>query len=240
MHRSSGASQAGSRVAWPLLLAAGATCAVAAGSLGVRAIAGQVATVSPAAGPEAVADALAVAVAALGAAVATWYAATAAAVGACMAARTAGAHWRRLESLVLRSGAPLLRGALAGSAGLALSAALAGTAAAGAGVAPGLPDELGWAPGTAAAPQQGSGATDAPTKPAEEAPAHGTHVVRPGESLWSIARDALLERALEPSDRAVAAHWPRWYQANRSAVGPDPNLIHPGQHLVAPNEGDQP
>jgi nucleoid-associated protein YgaU len=57
------------------------------------------------------------------------------------------------------------------------------------------------------------------------------HVVRRGESLWSIARDHLGPRA---RDGQVARAWPRWYAANRGVIGPDPSLIVPGQHLQVP------
>lgn len=56
-------------------------------------------------------------------------------------------------------------------------------------------------------------------------------VVRPGDSLWSLAA-----RRLGPGApaTAIAAEWPRLYAANRTAIGPDPNLIHPGQRLSPP------
>lgn len=57
-------------------------------------------------------------------------------------------------------------------------------------------------------------------------------VVTAGDSLWSIARAHLPD----PSDADVATHWPRWYAANRTVIGPDPDLIHPGQILLAPTE----
>jgi nucleoid-associated protein YgaU len=58
-------------------------------------------------------------------------------------------------------------------------------------------------------------------------------VVRGGDTLWGIA-----ERALGPTAAAadVAAAWPRWWAANRDVIGPDPDLIHPGQRLVAPSD----
>lgn len=57
-------------------------------------------------------------------------------------------------------------------------------------------------------------------------------VVRRGDSLWR-----LVSRHLGPSASAaeIAAEWPRWYAANRSTVGPDPDLIRPGQLLRVPN-----
>jgi nucleoid-associated protein YgaU len=56
-------------------------------------------------------------------------------------------------------------------------------------------------------------------------------LVRPGDSLWSVAARALGRAATTP---AIAAAWPAWWAANRRVVGPDPDLIHPGQRLVPP------
>lgn len=61
-------------------------------------------------------------------------------------------------------------------------------------------------------------------------PATATHVVQRGESLWSI----VLQRSPDASDAAIAAAVIRWHRANRGVVGPDPDLIQPGQHLVPP------
>lgn len=55
--------------------------------------------------------------------------------------------------------------------------------------------------------------------------------VRPGDSLWRIARTHMPGR---PTDRAVSREWHRWYAANRPVIGPDPDLIVPGQHLRPP------
>jgi nucleoid-associated protein YgaU len=58
-------------------------------------------------------------------------------------------------------------------------------------------------------------------------------VVDPGDSLWSITATALGDDA---DVAEVAAAWPRWWAANRDVIGPDPNLIHPGQRLRRPAE----
>ncbi|HEX6447476.1 MAG TPA: LysM domain-containing protein [Streptosporangiales bacterium] len=55
--------------------------------------------------------------------------------------------------------------------------------------------------------------------------------VRPGDSLWCIARTHMSGR---PSDAAITREWHRWYAANRSVVGSDPDLIVPGQRLRPP------
>jgi nucleoid-associated protein YgaU len=56
--------------------------------------------------------------------------------------------------------------------------------------------------------------------------------VRPGDSLWLITAHRL-GPAADPT--TIAATWPRWYAANRAVIGPDPNLILPGQELTSPD-----
>jgi hypothetical protein len=56
-------------------------------------------------------------------------------------------------------------------------------------------------------------------------------VVRRGDTLWDIAARAL---GPDASVADIAASWPGWYAANRSAIGPDPDLILPGQRLRPP------
>lgn len=82
------------------------------------------------------------------------------------------------------------------------------------------------APIVAAAP----GVEVSPTHSAPQGPAYAEVVVRPGDSLWSIAAAGLVH----PSDTQVSAAWPSWWAANRDVIGPDPSLIHPGQRLHPP------
>lgn len=72
---------------------------------------------------------------------------------------------------------------------------------------------------------------DRPTVPPPAAHTAGTVTVRVGDTLWAIAA-----RHLGPQATAaeVAAAWPLWHAANRSVIGPDPSLLHPGQRLVVP------
>ncbi|MGB3764400.1 MAG: hypothetical protein WA966_14390 [Ornithinimicrobium sp.] len=56
-------------------------------------------------------------------------------------------------------------------------------------------------------------------------------VVQRGDTLWAIASADLAPGA---SDAQIAAHWPRWYEANRLTIGPDPDLLLPGQILHPP------
>ncbi|MFD5276781.1 LysM peptidoglycan-binding domain-containing protein [Pseudarthrobacter sp. NPDC058362] len=53
-----------------------------------------------------------------------------------------------------------------------------------------------------------------------------------GDTLWDIAKRDLGPGA---SDVDVALHWPRWYQANRSLIGLNPDVLMPGQVLQAPS-----
>jgi nucleoid-associated protein YgaU len=56
-------------------------------------------------------------------------------------------------------------------------------------------------------------------------------VVRRGDTLWDLVRHHL---GPDATDAEVAAEWPRWYEANRAVIGPDPGLLLPGQVLRAP------
>jgi len=76
----------------------------------------------------------------------------------------------------------------------------------------------------------------APVPPVSVAPSLDWHpqvavVVQAGDSLWSVAADHLPAGA---SNAQIAQSWPTWWSANRAAVGPDPDLIHPGLPLVQP------
>lgn len=57
-------------------------------------------------------------------------------------------------------------------------------------------------------------------------------VVRPGDTLWSIARAELGPTC---SDQAIATRWPDWYGANAAVIGPDPDHLEPGQVLQQPS-----
>ena len=62
-------------------------------------------------------------------------------------------------------------------------------------------------------------------------PVATTAVVRPGDSLWSIATGLLPAGA---SDREVTAAWHRLHRTNLARIGADPDLILPGTRLVVP------
>lgn len=56
--------------------------------------------------------------------------------------------------------------------------------------------------------------------------------VRPGDSLWAIAARQLGPTA-DVAD--VASYWRRIHDLNAAAIGPDPDLILPGQQLRLPH-----
>jgi LysM domain len=57
-------------------------------------------------------------------------------------------------------------------------------------------------------------------------------VVHRGDTLWHIAARHL---GPEASAAEIATEWPRWWSANRSVIGDDPDLILPGQRLRPPS-----
>jgi nucleoid-associated protein YgaU len=60
-------------------------------------------------------------------------------------------------------------------------------------------------------------------------------VVAPGDSLWGIA-----ERVLGTSDASrIARYWPKIHRANRDVIGPNPNILRPGEVLQLPAEGER-
>ncbi len=82
----------------------------------------------------------------------------------------------------------------------------------------------------------------APSSPVLPPPAHGgpsgsddppdgVVLVRPGDSLWAIAGVRLGSGA---TPAQIAAAVSAWYQVNLAVIGPDPDLIHPGQRLAVP------
>lgn len=85
------------------------------------------------------------------------------------------------------------------------------------------------APPASPAPAPAPARADA--RPVQPAQVPGVHVVRAGESLWSIAASS----APEGSD--LDARWRAIWAANRDVVGDDPDLILPGQRLRLPPTG---
>ncbi len=91
------------------------------------------------------------------------------------------------------------------------------------------PDPAG-PPAAGAGPAADAGLTPEPVR---EADPGDQVVVQRGDTLWAIA-----ERHLGPGATAgeIAAEWPRWYAANRSVIGDDPDLILPGTILRQPHD----
>jgi nucleoid-associated protein YgaU len=54
--------------------------------------------------------------------------------------------------------------------------------------------------------------------------------VQPGDSLWSVASDALDSR----SSALIAQYWPVIYSDNADVIGNDPDLVVPKQVLRLP------
>lgn len=141
-----------------------------------------------------------------------------------------------------------------GLAGLSLTAGLTATApSAGTPAGPEqgvatmhlLEGEAGRGSGTATmslADDRPEAPAPAPAEPAAPAalPQADEVIVAPGDSLWSIAEEALLDaRGTDrpPSDAEVARYWRRVIEANRLAlVDPsNPDLIYPGQVIALPS-----
>jgi nucleoid-associated protein YgaU len=129
-----------------------------------------------------------------------------------------GASWRRLVLLAcgttLAAGLAVPASADPGLSGLPLPDRATGSAAPPAAAAPATPVAL-MPPAS-------------PTDPA---------TVRPGDSLWDLAAAQL---GPDASPAEVDRQWRRLYDLNRPVVGPDPDLIHPGQQLRLPAPPEEP
>jgi hypothetical protein len=137
-----------------------------------------------------------------------------------------GALARGLARLVLPASVRTASG-LALGIGLVVAApaALAAPAAVPSAVA--VPDWPAGEPGPA---------TPAPPDwpPGAATPTPTGHVVAPGDCLWRIVEQRLAASGNPPTDAAVAHGVDRWWSANADVIGPDPDLIRPGQVLLPP------
>jgi LysM repeat protein len=102
----------------------------------------------------------------------------------------------------------------------------ASSPAAGASADPASADPAATAPGSSSSPAAAPAAAPETSGPA-------TVAVAPGDTLWAIAARHLPAGA---TDAQIAAAWPTWYATNAAVVGPDPDLILPGQVLTVPAE----
>lgn len=74
---------------------------------------------------------------------------------------------------------------------------------------------------------------DWPTEP--EAPSDtAAHAVVRGDCLWDIAAHRLRAAGATPTDAEIAVAVEAWWSANTAVIGPDPDLIFPGQVLQVP------
>jgi nucleoid-associated protein YgaU len=175
------------------------------------------------------------------------------AVGLTLTAATAlpgvlGGTARLLQHVVLPAGARR-SAALALGIGLGVAAPLLGTAAG----LPVLPSASAASP-VSAVPDWPAGSPASPAAvPDWPAPAPTTqtpavvpdwpagpdvseaHVVVRGDCLWHIAAGRLLDQLGRlPSDGEVATEVSAWWTANADVIGPDPDLLLPGQVLHPP------
>jgi len=61
-----------------------------------------------------------------------------------------------------------------------------------------------------------------------------TYTVVAGDTLWGIARGILERTGQLPEGADITSAWKLIYDTNTDVVGPDPNLILPGQVLTIP------
>jgi hypothetical protein len=136
----------------------------------------------------------------------------------------AGALGRALTRRLLPRGA---QRAAALALGVGLNATLmTGTALAGPAPPAPVPD---WPAASTSAPAP-------PPVPDWPAPrTAGVHRVRPGECLWDIADERLRAgTGRDPTNAEIAAAVHAWWRTNASVIGPDPDLLLPGQVLHPP------
>lgn len=150
---------------------------------------------------------------------------------------------RRLAALLLGvglAGTPVWSALPAHATGVAPTAgAAAGTEQSGATPPPLLLDRpaddlAGWTPDRPAAPARVR--RNPPVGLVTSVPHAGTAVreevvVRRGDTLWDLAARHL---GRDAGAAEIAREWPRWHAANRDLIGPDPDLIRPGQRLRPP------
>jgi hypothetical protein len=66
------------------------------------------------------------------------------------------------------------------------------------------------------------------------------HVVAPGDCLWHLAEAGLqADQPRPPTDGEIAAAVNAWWTANADVIGPDPDLLLPGQVLQPPTPTEE-
>lgn len=89
---------------------------------------------------------------------------------------------------------------------------------------------------TGPAPASGTGPSPATGIDAAKPDSPGAVTVQPGESLWRIAARTM---GPDATDNQIDNAWRAWYFVNREVIGDDPDIILPGQSLVAPTATEQ-
>ncbi|MPQ99813.1 hypothetical protein GB931_18195 [Modestobacter sp. I12A-02628] len=132
-----------------------------------------------------------------------------------------------LLGLTLTATGPLVATVVAAPAAVASTLAPEATGSTGPAGAV-VPDWPSQAPATAAPPVE-EAAPDWPQVPT------GAHVVLRGDCLWDVAEHWLTQRdGTPPTDGQVAEAVQRWWAANAAVIGPDPDVLLPGQVLTPP------
>lgn len=168
-----------------------------------------------------------------------------AATATALIARLPGVIGRTADAVSRRITPALVRRAIGGSAalGIVVGPALAPTAALAAGCAPLPPlDRTATAcspattapiPRASSARHSAAGATPADRPPPAAGPL--TRTIVAGDTLWALAATELGAAGIPATPARIAARWPAWWQANRTVIGDDPDLIHVGAVLSVPH-----
>ena len=61
-----------------------------------------------------------------------------------------------------------------------------------------------------------------------------TFRIAPGDTLWHVTKTGLAQTGRSTSNANVATYLQKMYASNRAVIGPNPNLIVPGQAIVWP------
>jgi hypothetical protein len=136
-----------------------------------------------------------------------------------------------------RRGAALVLGLGLGVAGPLLMTGIPGLTSPAAAAAPAgpVPDWPASGPATTPVPDWPTSPQPAGAGPGVPRPT-GDHVVLRGDCLWHIAAGRLHEeRGRIPTAAEVAAAVHAWWTANADVIGPDPDLLLPGQVLRPPD-----
>lgn len=209
-------------------------------------------------------DIVELAAVAVGTATAGWTGAHALLALACVLADRRGRRWAAAERTVARNAPAIVLRLARVAAGAGLGLALATPTAMALPHGPALPAgdggpavvlDLGWRPTSGSSGKNTESGARAGREPATERsslvarsshPDERTVMVEAGDTLWSIAADGLARDAAAragtrtvtdaspPTDAEIVDAVGRWHQANRAALGADPDLIRPGMVLREP------